>query len=74
MIWKRTYQYFKATELKCWKVFDFLYGREMWTIQRIQVDKMSFLRVVTGYKLTDQKKNEDVRAELNVVYIMCVVK
>lgn len=53
---EKTYQYFKATLLKCWRVFDFLYGRQMWTIQRIQVDEMSFLRVVTGYRPEEERR------------------
>ena len=47
------------------------YSSETWTInnknkKRIQSAEMRFLRSVAGYRLTDRKRNIEIREELNV--------
>ena len=64
----------KDTMLKFYKVMSIptiTYGSETWTInnknkKRIQSAEMRFLRSVAGYRLTDRKRNIEIREELNV--------
>ena len=64
----------KDTMLKFYKVMSIptiTYGSETWTVnnknkKRIQSAEMRFLRSVAGYRLTDRKRNIEIREELNV--------
>lgn len=64
----------RETQLKFYKVMAvpaLLYGAETWVLTkkdrlRIQAAEMKFLRAVSGYKLSDQRRNEDIRHELNI--------
>jgi hypothetical protein len=56
-----------------------LYGSECWTLtkrqkSRLEAAEMRFLRLLGGYRLIDQRRNEDVREELQIIDINSRIK